>query len=51
MIESNQSFIIAAYAITWVTLLGYFAHVVRGQRRVLAERERVARDLSGGRRS
>lgn len=51
MIESNQSFIFAAYAITWVTLLGYVAHVMRGQRRVVVERERVARDLTGGRQS
>lgn len=39
---SNQTFIIAAYAVTWVVLLGYLLHLVRRDGRARAEYERVA---------
>ena len=37
VIEANPAFIIAAYAVTWVVLLGYALHLVRKGRRVRAE--------------
>lgn len=41
---SNQAFIIAAYALTWVVLLGYVLHLVRGNRRTREEYRRVTID-------
>jgi CcmD family protein len=43
MIESNQTFIIAAYAATWGTLLAYLVYLTRRGGRVRAEYERMAR--------
>jgi CcmD family protein len=37
VIESNPAFIIAAYAVTWVVLLGYVLHLVRKGGRVRSE--------------
>lgn len=41
MIEANPSFIIAAYAVTWIVLLGYLGHLVRKGQRARAEYERL----------
>jgi CcmD family protein len=45
--EFNQYFIIGAYAVTWLVLLGYLVHLVRRGGRVRADHERI-RHLSGG---
>jgi CcmD family protein len=47
MIESNPAFIIAAYAVTWVVLLGYVLHLVRRNGRVSAEYESMVLKISG----
>jgi CcmD family protein len=47
MIESNPAFIIAAYAVTWVVLLGYVLYLVRRNGRVSAEYESMVREISG----
>ena len=41
MIASNQTFIIAAYALTWVTLLGYLLHLTRRGAHARAAHERL----------
>ena len=33
MIASNQTFIVAAYAVTWLVLAGYLLRLVRADRR------------------
>jgi CcmD family protein len=47
----NQTFIIAAYAVTWVVLLGYFARLVRKGARARAEYERMAPQAARDRQS
>ena len=42
MVASNETFIIAAYAVTWVVILGYLWRLVRMEGRANAEYERVA---------
>ena len=42
MIASNQTFIIAAYAVTWVVLLGYLLRLVRNGGRARADYDRIA---------
>ena len=42
MIESNQIFIIAAYAVTWGAMLAYLAYLMRRGGRARAEYERMA---------
>jgi hypothetical protein len=41
MIPSNETFVIAAYTLTWVVLLGYLGWLVRGSRRARAAFERA----------
>ncbi|MGI8618934.1 MAG: CcmD family protein [Gemmatimonadaceae bacterium] len=41
MIASNQAFVIAAYAITWIVLLGYLARLVRKEAGARAGHARV----------
>ena len=41
MIESNQTFIVAAFAVTWVAVLGYVLHLARRGALVMAEHERM----------
>ena len=41
-IASNQSFIIAAYAVTWGVMLGYLVYLLRRSGRVRAEYARIA---------
>jgi CcmD family protein len=44
---SNLTFIIAAYAVTWVVLLGYLWRLVRKGGRARAEYERMVHEHSG----
>ena len=41
MIASNETFIIAAYAVTWVVILGYLWRLVRMDGRARAAYERT----------
>lgn len=41
MIESNQTFIIAAFAVTWLVFAGYVVRLARAERRA-----RTALDLA-----
>ena len=50
MIESNPTFIIAAYAVTWVVLLGYLLLLVRKGGRVRSEYEGMVHRNSGEKR-
>ena len=43
----NQTFIIAAYSVTWVVLLGYVARLIRKGSRARADFERMACEQSG----
>lgn len=47
MVASNQSFIIAAYAVTWVVILGYLLRLVRKGWRARADYERMVHEHSG----
>ena len=44
---SNQAFIIAAYAVTWIVILGYLGRLVRKGGRARADLERQLREQSG----
>jgi CcmD family protein len=44
---SNLNFIIAAYAVAWIVLLGYSLRLVRKGGRARAEYERIAQQRSG----
>jgi CcmD family protein len=48
VIASNQTFIIAAYAVTWLVLLGYMARLVRKGARARASYERMPHQHSAG---
>lgn len=48
MPESNLTFIIAAYTVTWVVLLGYLFRLVRKGARARAEYDRVVPARAGG---
>ncbi len=48
VIASNQTFIIAAYGVTWLVLLGYLAHLVRKGARARASYERMAGEHAAG---
>jgi CcmD family protein len=47
MVASNQSFIIAAYAVTWIVMLGYLWRLARNGRRARDYLERMANGHSG----
>ena len=47
MAASNLTFIIAAYAVTWMVLLGYQWRLFRKGGRARAEHERMAREQGG----
>ncbi len=47
MAASNQTFIIAAYLVTWVVLLGYQWRLVRKGGRARAEFEQMVQEHSG----
>ena len=44
---SNETFIIAAYSLTWVVLLGYLVYLVRRTRVSRAEHARLADGRAG----
>jgi CcmD family protein len=44
---SNLNFIIAAYAVTWIVILGYLWRLVRKGGRARADYERMAQQRSG----
>ena len=46
MIEWNQAFIVAAYSVTWVVILGYLARLVRKGSRARAGYDRMVRELA-----
>jgi CcmD family protein len=46
-IAMNQTFIVAAYAVTWLVLLGYMARLVRKGRSARRQYETVARGAAG----
>lgn len=48
MSEQNNTFIIAAFAVTWVCVIGYAVHLYRA-RRVADARLREAQQTFGGR--
>jgi CcmD family protein len=48
MDSANLTFIIAAYAVTWIVLLGYLGRLVRKGARARADYERMAREPNGG---
>ena len=47
-IEMNQTFIIAAYAVSWAVILAYFARLIVKGSKAQADHDRVASDLHGG---
>ncbi len=46
-IEWNQTFIIGAYSITWLVLLGYLARLVRKGAGTRSDFERMSRENNG----
>ena len=40
-LEMNQAFIVAAYSVTWIVLLGYLARVVRKSSAARKQYERI----------
>lgn len=46
MVASNQTFIIAAYAVTWVVILGYLLRLVRKGGRASADYDRIVHEDS-----
>jgi CcmD family protein len=48
MDSSNLTFIVAAYAVTWIVLLGYLGRLVRKGARARADYERMAQGRGGG---
>jgi CcmD family protein len=49
MDSSNMTFIIAAYTVTWIVLLGYLLRLVRKGGRARADYERMAQQRNGER--
>ena len=49
MIESNVTFVVAAYAVTWITLLGYLFRLFRKDKLACAALDRASRDTGGPR--
>jgi CcmD family protein len=48
MVAANLNFIIAAYVVTWIVLLGYQWRLARKGGRARAEYERMEREQGGG---
>ena len=46
MIASNNTFIIAAYAVTWIVFAGYLVRLVGAGRRARASLERARGELA-----
>lgn len=49
-IAMNQTFIVAAYAVTWIVLLGYMARLARESSRVRRQYESMAQGANGANR-
>lgn len=49
-IAMNQTFIVAAYTVTWIVLLGYMARLARESSRVRRQHESMAQGASGANR-
>jgi CcmD family protein len=45
--SSNLTFIIAAYSVSWLVILGYLGHLIRKSSRVRAEYDRAAGGQGG----
>lgn len=50
MFASNQTFVVAAYAVTWVVLLAYLWRLARKGGRARADYQRMAEVQGAGRR-
>jgi CcmD family protein len=48
MDESNLKFIIAAYSVSWLVILGYLARLVRKSSRARAEYDQISGETAGG---
>jgi CcmD family protein len=48
MEESNLKFIIAAYSVSWLVILGYLARLTRKGSQTRADYDRMSRDTPGG---
>lgn len=46
MIESNMTFIIAAYSVSWIVVLGYLTRLVLRGSRARTDYDRMARENS-----
>jgi CcmD family protein len=47
MFESNLTFIVAAYTVSWLVILGYLGHLLRKDSRARAEYNRASGDPAG----
>jgi CcmD family protein len=47
MVASNLTFIIAAYAVTWIVILGYLWRLVQKSGRARADYERMVHEHTG----
>lgn len=47
MTESNLTFIIAAYSVSWIVILGYLARLVRNGYRARTDYDRMAQANTG----
>ena len=48
MEESNLRFIIAAYSVSWLVIVGYLARLMRKRSQAGADYDRMSRDAPGG---
>ncbi len=48
MEESNMKFIIAAYSVSWLVILGYLARLMRKGSRARADYDHMSLDIPGG---
>jgi CcmD family protein len=48
MDESNLKFIIAAYSVSWLVILGYLARLVRKGSRARADYDQMSQEKAGG---
>jgi CcmD family protein len=48
MDESNLKFIVAAYSVSWLVILGYLARLVRKGSRARADYDQMSRETAGG---
>ena len=48
MEESNLRFIIAAYSVSWLVILGYLARLMRNGSRARADYDLMSQETAGG---